>query len=356
MPILHKPALTIIFVLSLLGCSTPYQQKDFFGGFSETQLDTNVWRIRFNGNAFTSQDKVRDLSLLRACEIALRTGYSYVAVISDKDQVKKSEAQIGSTTYVGTSTCTGGACSAIVNSYPPSKIPFTKYGSEQLVAFYRDRPENVFVVDASMSYRSLSSRYGVPIRSFRTAPKASYSEEIARQADQQRSVNVIESRNQTVELTADDIYYDAKDNALWPLAEKISALTLSVDNNNISIGRNGGYYLLYGQVENNISKQKITEIFSQHPYVVRIYNELELVSPISRNQKRQDQKTKRILMRDSKLKSAKTGDTAKVFVSDGVVYLMGKLDRVMGEELIDFVARYPDDNIKRIVSVIEWID
>jgi len=37
-------------VLALLAaCATPYQSKGYTGGFSETQLDVNVFRVNFNG-------------------------------------------------------------------------------------------------------------------------------------------------------------------------------------------------------------------------------------------------------------------------------------------------------------------
>ena len=38
-----------IFALVLLlgGCASPYQSYGFAGGFKETQLDTNVWRVFF---------------------------------------------------------------------------------------------------------------------------------------------------------------------------------------------------------------------------------------------------------------------------------------------------------------------
>lgn len=361
MSLLQKALVLIILLCSVVGCSTPYQQKDFFGGFSETQLDTNVWRIRFNGNAFTSQDRVRDLSLMRACELALSTGYSYVAVISDKDQVEKSEAQIGSTSYSGTATCAGGTCSAIVNSYPPSKIPFTKYGSEQLVAFFRDRPENLFVIDARMSYRSLSSKYGIPARSFRTAPKASYTEAITRQSERQRSVNVTESRNRNFNLTTDDIDFDLSDDVLSILAGKIAELPVAASKNNISLARNYGYVLIYGQVENNLIRNDLNKLVKQESeqlgsLVSRLYNLLEVAEPISENQKRMDQNTAFNMLRDGELQFPQFKNRVKVFVSDGVVYLMGKLYRNDGEKIIEEASRYPDNNITRITSVIEWLD
>jgi len=42
---------TVAVLIALLaGCATPYQHRGFTGGFSETQLDENVFQMRFNGN------------------------------------------------------------------------------------------------------------------------------------------------------------------------------------------------------------------------------------------------------------------------------------------------------------------
>ena len=43
-------------------------------GFSETQLDTNVYTVRFSGNGYTSPSKAADFALLRSAEITLMRG------------------------------------------------------------------------------------------------------------------------------------------------------------------------------------------------------------------------------------------------------------------------------------------
>ena len=41
------------FTVLLSACATSYQADGFSGGFSETQLDTNVFRVSFRGNGHT---------------------------------------------------------------------------------------------------------------------------------------------------------------------------------------------------------------------------------------------------------------------------------------------------------------
>jgi len=69
-------------VLALLAaCATPYQSKGYTGGFSETQLDVNVFRVNFNGNAYTSGERAVDFTLLRSAELAREHGYHYFIVV-----------------------------------------------------------------------------------------------------------------------------------------------------------------------------------------------------------------------------------------------------------------------------------
>src|SRR5712692_7205947 len=108
--------------LSLLACATPYQPRGGMGGFSETQLDENVFQVRFNGNAYTSGERASDFTLLRSAEVARLHGYSYFVIVQSKGgysysayttptqtQTTASATTYGNTTYgSATSTTTGG--------------------------------------------------------------------------------------------------------------------------------------------------------------------------------------------------------------------------------------------------------
>ena len=61
------------------------------------------------------------------------------------------------------------------------------------------------------------------------------------------------------------------------------------------------------------------------------------------------------MLRDVELQFPQLKSRVKVFVNDGIVYLMGKLSRKEGEQIIEAASRYPDNNIARISSVIEWL-
>jgi len=67
--------------LLLTACATGYQSSGFTGGFKDTQLAPDVFRVSFSGNGFTSSDRVQDFALLRAAELTLANDARYFAVI-----------------------------------------------------------------------------------------------------------------------------------------------------------------------------------------------------------------------------------------------------------------------------------
>ncbi|MGH8355486.1 MAG: CC0125/CC1285 family lipoprotein [Pseudomonas sp.] len=64
----------LCFVAFLSACTTPYQRDGFAGGYSEIQLDENIWRVTFEGNGYTTALRVEELALLRSAELTLEKG------------------------------------------------------------------------------------------------------------------------------------------------------------------------------------------------------------------------------------------------------------------------------------------
>jgi len=73
----------IIAALAASACATAYQPHGLSGGYSETQLGENVFRVAFEGNGFTSAVRAADLALLRSADVTLERGYSYFVLASD---------------------------------------------------------------------------------------------------------------------------------------------------------------------------------------------------------------------------------------------------------------------------------
>ena len=77
-----------VSLLLLSGCATEYGAKSFWaGGFEETQLAPDVYRVTFSANDSTTMARTSDFALLRAAELALENGYPYFEVLDAKQWV-----------------------------------------------------------------------------------------------------------------------------------------------------------------------------------------------------------------------------------------------------------------------------
>ena len=78
----------LVVALLLASCATGYGQKSFFsGGFEDTQLGPDIFRISFSGNDSTSMARTKDFALLRSAELALENGYPYFVVVNEREWV-----------------------------------------------------------------------------------------------------------------------------------------------------------------------------------------------------------------------------------------------------------------------------
>ena len=158
--------LVFVIALAMLACATPYQRQGYRGGFSETQLDENVFRVSFNGNGFTSGGRAVDFALLRSAELARERGYHYFVIVEKtggysyssyttptQSHTTGTATSYGNTTHVNaTTTTTGGETHLIA-----------KPGVSNTIVCLKQKPENFqgMVYNADFLYLSLSQKYGI---------------------------------------------------------------------------------------------------------------------------------------------------------------------------------------------------
>jgi predicted small lipoprotein YifL len=88
---------TLALAGSLAACqtATPYQplsaKNADAGGYSDTRLDRDHWRVAFSGNTLTSRETVERYLLFRAAELTTSQGFDWF-MTADKHTDKKSEA------------------------------------------------------------------------------------------------------------------------------------------------------------------------------------------------------------------------------------------------------------------------
>lgn len=151
-------------ILFIYGCATPYQGDGFSGGYSETQLDENVFRVSFRGNGYTRRDRVADFTLLRSAELALQNGYKYFVIVEAKSHTTTSTHTTPTTTNTtanvwgtgnyaygnATSTTTGGQTYNI-----------SKPSSSNTIICFKEKPVIGFSYNASFIYKSLTEKYDI---------------------------------------------------------------------------------------------------------------------------------------------------------------------------------------------------
>lgn len=160
-----KYLLQIALVLVLLqGCATNYQSSGFSGGYSETQLDENVFRVTFSGNGYTSGERASDFALLRSAELALKNGYKYFVIIAT-DNYTSSSTYTTPTTSNTTAYFHGSGNYAYGNAttttYGGQTYNIFKPSSTNTIMCFKEKPEGGFSYNADFVYRNIKAQYGI---------------------------------------------------------------------------------------------------------------------------------------------------------------------------------------------------
>jgi hypothetical protein len=69
--------------VGLASCATPYTQQGLIGGFDVKELRSDVFRVSFQGNGFTTRESVQVYWLYRCAQLALEKGFTGFEILSD---------------------------------------------------------------------------------------------------------------------------------------------------------------------------------------------------------------------------------------------------------------------------------
>ena len=61
-----KLSIAVATMLWLAGCDTGYEPNGLLGGYSQIQLNETTYQGRLQGNGYTSDDRAKKITLLRA--------------------------------------------------------------------------------------------------------------------------------------------------------------------------------------------------------------------------------------------------------------------------------------------------
>jgi len=160
-----RTLLSLFVVTGLTACATAYQPEGLSGGFTETQLDKNVFRVSFQGNGYTRSDRAEEMALLRSAELTLNKGFTHFAIIDGRSRTDYSAfktptqssttgtiSSYGNTSYLNAQTRTTGGQTFIA----------AKPSSTNTIICFNGKPDsNSLVYDAQFIFNSLAAKYGI---------------------------------------------------------------------------------------------------------------------------------------------------------------------------------------------------
>lgn len=147
--------LTLLAFVLLTGCATSYQKMGFSGGFEETQLGPDKWRVSFSGNGYTRGSRATDLALLRCADLTLQQGFKYFVITGGESGVERSAytaPTTANTTFYGNTAQT--------NFYGGGTTIISKPSTSNTIVMLKEKPAGVMdYYDASFMCRSLGAKY-----------------------------------------------------------------------------------------------------------------------------------------------------------------------------------------------------
>jgi hypothetical protein len=157
---------TIIILIStlLLGCATPYTSKGLIGGYSDTQLAPDVFRVYFSGNHHTSPERAQDFAMLRATDDCLQHGFKYFALIDENSTQSTSVVNLPGSAYTtGSAYAYGNTAtySGITHFSPGATMVRHKPHETLLIQCYQNKPGGLFTYDAEYLQNSIKQKYGI---------------------------------------------------------------------------------------------------------------------------------------------------------------------------------------------------
>ena len=161
---------------------TSYHSTGLTGGYDDTVLAPDRYRVVFRGNDTTEPERAQDLACLRASELTLQHGFTCFAIIKEDNSEKVSSTNtLGhiDTTASGSRYSSGsgnvyinpygysgnysGRSSSFANAHTTVTLPqtYTFYSPKTgiLVQAFEKKPDGIFTYDAAFLQQSLKQKY-----------------------------------------------------------------------------------------------------------------------------------------------------------------------------------------------------
>jgi len=141
---IFRPVVVAILGVTLAACSatpTPYQLADDDGGYSDQQIETDRFRVTFEGNSATTREMVEDFALYRAAELTLQTGNDYFKVLSKEVEPVVSSVR-GVSPGIGIGIGGGNVGIGLSTIFGSSRADFSYATYLDVAVFEGEKPED----------------------------------------------------------------------------------------------------------------------------------------------------------------------------------------------------------------------
>ena len=156
----------------LAGCATPYQSTGFTGGYSETQLAPDVFRVYFRGNGYTSGERAEDFAMLRAADTCLQHGFTCFALLDERSSTSTSAITTPGYAYTtGSAYAYGNSATYSGQTFysPGQTVLIHKPQAGLMIRCFQTKPDAIFTFDAAFLKQSLMQKYHIEIERSNTA-------------------------------------------------------------------------------------------------------------------------------------------------------------------------------------------
>jgi|SRR5690242_3590022 len=157
-------ALTSFLSCLAIGCATSYHSSGFTGGFSDTQLAPDVFRVNFRGNGYTSSERVQDFAMLRAADLCSQHDFVCFAVIDENDSSAAYNYTTAGQSYTsGTAYSFGNTTtySGSTTYYPGQTYTFYKPKTGLMVRCFSKPPDGIYTFNAQFLAKSIKQKYHI---------------------------------------------------------------------------------------------------------------------------------------------------------------------------------------------------
>ena len=135
------------------------------GGFSETELQPNIFNVKLVGNQFTSEERAQDFALLRAAELCTSRDMNFMNIDAIETQLVKSGYIPGSPATANTKSNADVIGNRVYGSstttYNPATPGKTLYSPKSVVTVQCTLENFEASWDALFLMNSLKTKYGI---------------------------------------------------------------------------------------------------------------------------------------------------------------------------------------------------